>query len=203
MGAGTARPHGLLAVKLLLELLWLALPVILAGVVHLTVLKLDLLPGLRKRPIDGGICFRGRRLFGDNKTWRGALIMIASTAIAAALLASINSSFVHWSEPAPFAQHHPFAWGTLLGVGYILGELPNSFIKRQFDIAPGAMGKGATGRVFWVVDQLDSLAGMLLMVLPVWQPDLAAVAALACLMLVGHPIGAWVMMRFGLKDRVG
>jgi len=190
-------------VRLLLELLWLALPVILAGLVHLVVLKLDLLPGLRERPIDGGIHFRGRRLFGDNKTWRGALIMIASTAVASVLLESLNSNFVHWSDPAPFAQHHPFAWGTLLGVGYILGELPNSFIKRQLDIAPGAMGEGMVGRVFWVIDQLDSLAGMLLMVLPVWQPDLGAVAALACLMLIGHPIGAWVMMRFGLKDRVG
>ena len=39
---------------LLLQLLWLAIPVIAAGLVHLVVLKLDLLPGLRVLPIDGG-----------------------------------------------------------------------------------------------------------------------------------------------------
>jgi hypothetical protein len=39
----------------ILELLWLALPVIAAGLVHLAVLKLDLLPGLRRMPIDFGL----------------------------------------------------------------------------------------------------------------------------------------------------
>lgn len=189
--------------KLLLQLLWLALPVIMAGLVQLWVLRRDLLPGLRAMPMDGGATFRGRRVFGDNKTWRGALVTITSTAITALLLAAINDAFLHWSVLVPFAQQQPLAWGALLGTGYIIGELPNSFIKRQLDIAPGAMGKGATGRFFWVMDQLDSLAGMLLIVLPIWQPALWVVLMLILLMLIGHPIGAWVMMQFGLKDRVG
>jgi hypothetical protein len=119
------------------------------------------------------------------------------------VLATINDAFLHWPVLVPFAQQQPLAWGALLGAGYIIGELPNSFIKRQLDIAPGAMGKGVTGRFFWVMDQLDSLAGMLLVVLPIWQPALWVVLILIVLMLIGHPIGAWVMMQFGLKDRVG
>ena len=51
-----------------LQLLWLALPVIAAGLVHLAVMKLDLLPGLRLRPIDGGATFRGKQLFGSSPT---------------------------------------------------------------------------------------------------------------------------------------
>jgi CDP-diacylglycerol--serine O-phosphatidyltransferase len=176
---------------LVLQLLWLALPIIAAGLVHLTVLKLDLLPGLRRLPIDGGL------------TWRGAVVTIGTTTLAAWLLA--RASECCWPLPmlVPFAAEQPLLWGLLLGTGYIVGELPNSFAKRQLGIAPGAAGQGAAGRVFWVVDQLDSLAGMLLFVAPVWRPSLALLAAIVALMLVAHPVSAWIMMRFGLKDRIG
>lgn len=188
---------------LVLQLLWLALPVIVAGLVHLVVLRLDLWPALRRRPIDGGATFRGRRLFGDNKTWRGAVVTIASTTLTAWLVAELHACC--WSLPSlvPFAETHPVAWGLLLGIGYIAGELPNSFVKRQIGIAPGAGGAGFTGRAFWVVDQLDSLVGMLFFVSPVWQPPLRLVLLLFAIMLVAHPIGAWIMVIFGLKDRIG
>jgi hypothetical protein len=187
----------------LLELLWLALPVIAAGLVHLAVLKLDLLPGLRRRPLDGGHSFRGRRIFGDNKTWRGAIVTIGTTTIAAWAMAELNACCWHLPVLAPFAAMHPLAWGVLLGTGYIVGELPNSFAKRQLDIAPGASGQGLAGRAFWVIDQLDSLVGMLLFVAPVWTPSPAVLAAIVGLMLVAHPVSAWIMVLFGLKDRVG
>jgi hypothetical protein len=46
----------------------------------------------------------------------------------------------------------------------MLGELPNSFVKRQLDVAPGmappAGGKVGTA-VMFVVDRVDSIIGML------------------------------------------
>jgi CDP-diglyceride synthetase len=186
-----------------LQLLWLALPIIAAGLVHLAVLKLDLLPALRRMPIDGGRTFRGRRLFGDNKTWRGAVVTIGTTTVAAWGLAQLSECC--WPLPTlvPFAEEHPLLWGLLLGTGYIVGELPNSFAKRQLGIAPGASGQGIAGRVFWVIDQLDSLAGMLLFVAPIWHPSPGLLALILAIMLVGHPVSAWIMVLFGLKDRVG
>lgn len=188
---------------LVLELLWLALPIIAAGLVHLAVLKLDLLPALRRMPIDGGRTFRGQRLFGDNKTWRGAVVTIATTTAAACVLALLSDCC--WPLPTlvPFAEQHPLLWGLLLGTGYIVGELPNSFAKRQVGIAPGAAGQGLKGRAFWVADQLDSLVGMLLFVAPVWQPSATLLATIVVLMLVAHPLSAWIMVVAGLKDRVG
>jgi CDP-diglyceride synthetase len=188
---------------LALQLLWLALPIIAAGLVHLAVMKLDLLPGLRRLPIDGGLTFRGRRLFGDNKTWRGAVVTITTTTLTAWGLAHLSGCC--WSLPtlAPFAETHPVVWGLLLGTGYIVGELPNSFAKRQLGISPGAAGQGLAGRVFWVVDQVDSLVGMLVFIAPVWQPSFALLALIIALMLVAHPVSAWIMVLFGLKDRVG
>jgi CDP-diglyceride synthetase len=188
---------------LLLQLLWLAIPVIASGLVHLVVLKLDLLPGLRVLPIDGGAKLRGRRVFGDNKTWRGALVTITTMTVTAWVLAQMHACCWHLPTLAPFAETHPIAWGLLLGCGYIAGELPNSFVKRQIGIGPGEGGEGITGRICWVVDQLDSLAGMLLFTWPVWQPPLALVLLLVVIMLVAHPIGAGIMVLAGLKDRVG
>ena len=186
-----------------LSLLWIAVPIVAAGLVHLAVMKLDLLPGLRRLPIDGGRSFRGRRLFGDNKTWRGAIVTTASTTCAAWALAEFSACCWHLPVLTPFAESHPLAWGFLLGAGYIAGELPNSFAKRRIGIAPGASGSGTAGRVFWVIDQLDSLVGMLIAVSPVWRPAPGLLAAIVAFMLVAHPLSAWIMMLFGLKDRVG
>ena len=123
--------------------------------------------------------------------------------VAAWALAQLNACCWHLPTLVPFAETHPWLWGLLLGTGYIVGELPNSFAKRQLAIAPGAAGQGASGRVFWVIDQLDSLVGMLLFIAPVWRPSLALLAAIVAIMLVAHPVSAWIMVWFGLKDRVG
>ena len=56
--------------------LWLFLAVLGAPLLHAPVLRWNLLPALA-RPLDGGRRWRGRRLLGDNKTWRGALCMTA------------------------------------------------------------------------------------------------------------------------------
>ncbi len=186
--------------SLLLQLLWLAAPILLTGTVHLVVIKRDWLPALRRIALDGGARFRGRRVFGDNKTLRGAVVMIGGSALCSVLLARLTSD---WASPIEFAAVHPAAWGALVGTGYIVGELPNSFVKRQIGIAPGAMDSGLRGRLFWIVDQLDSLVGVLAFVAPVWQPSLSLVIASTFVMLALHPLSAWVMMLAGLKDRVG
>jgi hypothetical protein len=53
---------------------WAFLPVLGSPVAHAAVLRWDLAPGL-KRPISP-------RLFGENKTWRGALVMTTGTTLA-------------------------------------------------------------------------------------------------------------------------
>ena len=44
-------------------------------------------------PLDGGARLRGRRLFGDNKTVRGFVVMIPAAALAFAALFSVLSFF--------------------------------------------------------------------------------------------------------------
>ena len=185
--------------------LWLTLPVIAGGAVHIAVLRLGVLRGLGRVPLDGGATLRGRRIFGENKTLRGALVMVAATMLCALAQAAVTAHTA-WAQPLELAEYgrlHPLAWGALLGTGYIVGELQNSFLKRQLDIAPGARAAGRLGWVFWLADQLDSFVGVLVFMSVAWVPPAGVVAWLAAITLVVHPAMALVMFVLGLKARVG
>ena len=189
---------------LLLSALWLAAPVIAGGALHIVAIKHNVLPWLA-RPLDGGLTVRGRRLFGDNKTWRGVILMVGFTTLAALAQAWIVDQFA-WARALTLAgtgEIRPPVWGLLLGAGYVLGELPNSFVKRQMNIAPGQAGRGWTGPAFWVIDQIDSLLGALAAMSVVWTPPWTVVLALLAITLAVHPVAAFSMVVLGLKHRVG
>ncbi|HET6611494.1 MAG TPA: CDP-archaeol synthase [Kofleriaceae bacterium] len=188
-----------------IQALWLALPVILAGLSHVLVLDRGWLAPLGRVPLDGGARVRGRRLFGANKTVRGALVMIAAASGWALCLEFLRRA-LGWPADVTFAElarTGPGWWGALLGAAYIAGELPNSFVKRQLDIAPGAPAKGRARVLLWLIDQTDSLAGVLVAVSFVAVPPVAVIATLVVIALVIHPAVAAVMVALGLKDRIG
>jgi hypothetical protein len=186
----------------LLQVLWFMLPVVLAGLIHVGIIKSGWFAGLARMPLDGGLSLWGRRLFGDNKTVRGAVIMIGATTIFSLLLAQISDVHSRLAV-ADYQIAYPALWGALLGAGYILGELPNSFIKRQLCIAPGAAAPGAMMRVFWAIDQVDSAIGVFLVLAIKWRPDTLFVICVLVLALLLHPLVAVLMVLLGLKARVG
>lgn len=103
------------------------------------------------RPIDAGYNFRGERLLGDGKTWRGAII----GAMAGTLLAFLMNGFLPTLtgvgfEIKPFVPSVAFS----LGFGSILGDIVASFLKRR-------TGR-EQGKPLPVVDQLDFVAGSLI-----------------------------------------
>ncbi len=163
-------PLGFLA-----RILWLALPVVLAGIAHMAIVAADLLPSL-KVPLDGGRTIRGRRVFGDNKTLRGLLAMPALTALFFAGQSVLSARFGWARELAPFdygfpdSAWHPLSAGAVYGLGYVVAELPNSFAKRRLDIAPGQESTGWTRRAFVLLDQVDSVAGCLVALVAFWTP---------------------------------
>jgi predicted CDP-diglyceride synthetase/phosphatidate cytidylyltransferase len=159
------------------------------------VLALDLLPGL-KRPLDLGKSWRGRRILGDNKTWRGALFMVSGVVIAAIAL---------WQWPAyrhalpdDIENASPALVGLLIGLGLVLGELPNSFVKRQLGIGPGRRASGFWGVALTLWDQIDFVPIIALLLLPIWQIPfedlLLAIAVIGAahfaINLVAYAIGA-------------
>lgn len=147
-------------------------------------------------PVDLGTRLRGRRLFGDNKTWRGFVGMVPASAL----------SFAGWSlafsELWDLSLLGYLGLGAACGLGFMAGELPNSFVKRQLDIAPGEPPQSPLWRkVGWVVDRFDSLIGGLL-ALSVLVP-MTPWIWLGCL-LVGPAVHAslsYALYKTGVKKR--
>jgi CDP-2,3-bis-(O-geranylgeranyl)-sn-glycerol synthase len=166
---------------------WVYLPVLGAPVLHAPILRFDLLQDW-KVPIDGGRTFRGRRILGDNKTWRGAAAMTSGPLLATLLL----SRSPWWrSKLPPEVRDAPApALGLLLGLSVWAGELPNSFAKRQIGIAPGAQRSDAAGVALTVLDQGDFVLASALLLRPVWRMTPAQLAeAFATVAAVHLPIG--------------
>jgi CDP-archaeol synthase len=189
--------------QLALQAFWLALPVLVAGIVQICIIKAGWLRALAEIPLDGGLHLRGRRLFGANKTLRGAMIMPLVSALVSTLQARVGSSAIERLCVAPYQINHPAVWGLLLGVGYVLGELPNSLIKRQLGISPGAAAKGRIAMLFWLADQWDSVVGIFLVLGFVWIPSIRFAITVFAMALVLHLLVAAVMVAMGLKERIG
>ena len=160
------------------------MPVLGAVLLHAPVLKYELLTPL-KRPIDGG-----RGWFGANKTWRGALVMFSGVLLATGVAWELMPDELR-DEPWPLV-------GALIGAGTVLGELPNSFVKRRLGIGPGQRRLTPVGLALVVYDQADFVPAIALALLPVWAIPLetlalgfVAVAAVHFVVnVIGYAIGA-------------
>jgi hypothetical protein len=123
------------------QLLFLGSPLLLTAIVHGLCIKYGWLSWL-KRPLDLGLSFRRRRIFGDHKTWRGLVI----NAVFCTMGTMIQTLFQNRGYFPPWLllldyREYGYVIGILLGLGMTLGELPNSFVKRQLEIPPGKKKK--------------------------------------------------------------
>lgn len=156
--------------------IYLVIPLLGGAVFHGLTMKFDWL-GFLKKPIDGGATFRGRRIFGENKTWRG----FVAVAVGAMPVAAFQSYWLHsypsvrsW-EYFDYGGIQPLVFGFLMGWCSMFAELPNSFVKRQLDINPGEAGSGSGQWIFLAVDQVDLLVGVWVLLLFYFPPEWQAI----------------------------
>lgn len=142
-------------------------PLIAGGIANMLFTKTALYRKY-KMPMDGGRNWKdGKRIFGDNKTWIGFASMVVFCMIFQVLCGWVCDSF-SWNAANDLYHSNPNttwfnAWfGAVIGTVYMLCELPNSFLKRRLRIAPGRTGRGFLGIVFFLIDQIDSLVGVML-----------------------------------------
>lgn len=126
--------------------LWLQAPLLIALVAHMVIVTRDWLPVL-KIPIQ-------QRCFGINKTWRGMIIVPVVSGFSGLILYLTDVNLFFNGTPLP-----PWLIGFIGGLGYMLAELPNSFIKRRLDIKPGESSDRFPA-LFTAMDQLDSTIGV-------------------------------------------
>ena len=93
----------------------------------------------------------GKRIFGNNKTFRGFLFGFA-IGIMVGLMEVVAFNF-------------PFFFAFLIPLGALIGDLAGAFLKRRIGIAPGGL--------LPVVDQVDFVVGAVLFSVPLgmvsWQ----------------------------------
>lgn len=166
---------------LILKILIFAIPVTFAAILHMVAVRFNLFSSL-KIPLDFGKTYRGKRLFGDSKTYRGVVLMMLLSILGVYLLELLCflSEDVKALNILRFDQYPGFFYGTLFGMGYTLAELPNSFFKRQMDIPEGKPGNLLN--VF--LDQFDSIAGCLLLTFPFCDMTWSFVVY-GCLVFIG------------------
>ena len=153
--------------------------------------------------IDHGHTVRNRRIFGDNKTWRGFVVMVPVSGLAFVatrfLMQTIEERDVFlW----PLSNAEFFLLGSWTGLGFMLGELPNSFLKRQFDIDPGAPAQHPFGRrLCFLVDQTDCVVGGLIFVSVFVPVPLESWIFIVVTGGLAHLGFNYVLLRMGLRER--
>jgi len=136
----------------------------LAGIVQTLWLRTELSRRFTM-PLDGGRSFCGKRIFGDNKTPRGFIVMVPAAALAfAGLYLLLTTLQPAWTDGVwALTGFQFFALGGIASFGFMLGEIPNSFLKRQLGVPPGGAPRGRLARLAaFCGDRLDSILGMLL-----------------------------------------
>jgi CDP-2,3-bis-(O-geranylgeranyl)-sn-glycerol synthase len=135
-------------------------------------------------PLDfGKNFFDGRPIFGKNKTFRGFFsgLMIGT--------------FIGFAEKA-FLDYpmniHGLSYGFILSLGALLGDLAGAFIKRRLGIAPG--------KLLPVVDQIDFIAGSLLLAFPFGIVSFKLAIVVLMITPPIHLLTNFVAYKLGLKN---
>lgn len=179
--------------QFIVQSLTLVLPIFLSGIAFIAIIKNNLFARL-DTPLDFGAQLSGRRIFGDNKTWRGVAVYIIISIVVCAVLDAVNSDtsqFVH-----PVFYQNPLYVGIFFAGFYVAGELLNSFIKRQLAIAPGA-----SSGTFWqkVIDNVDGMITTALALLLVMGVSIGYILTALVAGFVLHELTDYAMRRLRLK----
>jgi hypothetical protein len=162
------------------------IPGIIGNVLHMVVVKKNILPFLAK-PLSV-------KLFGQNKTFRGFLFLPLAMG-----LVCITESMI----AGPFSISHlkDFLIGMGLGLVYMLSELPNSYIKRRLGIANGA--SSANHKVLQlIIDKTDSLLGASVFYFYAMNLHFPEIVLLFLISLILHFSISWTLVLLNLKKAI-
>lgn len=163
---------------------WFFLAAGIANITPIFAVKVSFLKNWNQ-PIDGDLKLGGKRLLGDSKTWRGLL--------TGTLVGGIIGGLQFYIHPLTHSVGLGIYAGLAMGLGALLGDLVESFFKRQLDIAPG---------VSWFpFDQLDYIIGGVLLVTPVLHPTINTILWVYVVWFAIHLIAVWIGHKLGLREK--
>jgi len=175
--------------------LWFFLP---AGIANSAPIVAAKVPGLKRlsAPIDHGKDYRGKRLLGDHKTWRGLVSgVVAATVIVIIqqlIIGKYDLSFLH-TKPTDYLYYSPILLGVLFGIGALGGDALESLFKRRTSIP--------AGESWFPFDQLDYVIGGCILMLFVVRLSLYDYVAVIGTWFIMHLLFSYIgyLMRFKPK----
>ena len=187
--------------KFIFSCLWYLLPAALANHVASCGNRLWLprvfKSGLAKFaiPIDRGITWRGKELLGKNKTWRGLLVGAITGVLVAGVQASLffKADFFKQNTLVDYREVNFILLGFLMGAGALSGDLVKSFIKRRLD--------KPSGKPWFPWDQLDWIAGAIVLSSIVYVPPVRAAVVTVVLYVGVHLCSDRIVCSMGIKKR--
>lgn len=145
-------------------------------------------------PMDFGKSYRGKRVLGDNKTWRGFCfgVLIATLTYFLQRYLYVQIDFIRDFISIDYSTASIWL-GFLLGVGALLGDAIESFIKRQFNVP--------SGEAWFPFDQIDYIiGGILLSSLIIALKPIQNITILMVWFGL-HLVSSYVGYLLGLKDK--
>lgn len=166
--------------NLLNHIVVVLLPLVLTSSLHMVVVKRNFLAAFNIPLWNYG--------FGTNKTWRGVIFVPMVNACLVWIIAQIK----------PIDSLNPLALGYMLGIAYLLSELPNSFLKRRLGIGSGISGTRFK-YLFYILDKTDSSFGVTLCYALLTHISFEmALSLFICNSLV-HTIVAFILIKLKIK----
>ena len=138
-----------------------------------------------KTPLDMGITWHGKPVFGKNKTWRG----VVTGSLIAGLTAVLLSPLVNYGEGLLIA----FGLGVIMGFGALFGDAVESALKRRRGIS--------SGNSWFPFDQIDYIIGGLLFLIPFTNLTWRQMGLIFVTFLGLHLVTAYCGYLLGLKDK--
>jgi CDP-2,3-bis-(O-geranylgeranyl)-sn-glycerol synthase len=175
--------------------LWFFLP---AGMANMMPIPIAALPWLKRlnAPIDFGRTFRGKRVFGSHKTWRGlvtGIVFGTFTLWLQQLLVAHSGWLQTWTARVDYAQLSVLLLGPLFALGALGGDAIESFFKRQVGIPPG--------QGWFPFDQTDYIIGAVAVSIPFVSLGLLQYLLLILIWFVISAVASVIGYLLGLKER--
>jgi len=174
--------------------LWFLLPGACANVAPIFAAALPYLKTF-SYPIDGGKIWRGKRILGAHKTWRGITAGVLVSSLVFFWQINATGSYDWAATLAGPVDYSTLPWilGPLFGLGALGGDALKSFVKRRLDIKPGAK---------WVpFDQVDYILGSITVTLPFVVVGFKYYVWMLVVWFLAHLVASYIGWLLKLKEQ--
>ena len=144
-------------------------------------------------PVDCYLKFRGKRILGAHKTFRGFITAILVGALICLVQVFLYEQFSGLRSiiPLDYTGINPLLLGSLLGFGALFGDSAKSFFKRQAAIKPG--------QSWFPFDQIDYILGGVVFSLFYIQLPVSEYVYLFIVWFLMHPLTTCIGYLFKLR----